>query len=347
MKKYKVLISLLLAILFIFSAVGCVANDTARTNASDTKAEEATASESPVAEIDYSDRENWAYYESKKTEYKADVFFICPTVYGGGDSLNMSLSDEKTMSSFLGATNMEKGIYDDECRFFAPYYRQMGLSGYTQSSDISKEGLSYAYEDVKDAFLYYLENENNGNPIIIAGFSQGADHSIRLLKDVFADRDINDLLIACYAIGWRITEEELAEYPHLKFAEGESDTGVIIAFNSESEAVEDSLMIPKGTKTMCINPLNWKTDSTLADKSLNIGACFTGYDGSISREIPKLTGCYIDEVRGALKVIDVTPEEYPPGIDIFPEGVYHFYDYQFFYRNLEENVTQRINAFYS
>ena len=37
---------------------------------------------------------------------------------------------------------------------------------------------------------------------------------------------------------------------------GESDTGVIISFNSEAEYIDDSLMIPKGTKTLAINPLN-------------------------------------------------------------------------------------------
>ena len=57
--------------------------------------------------------------------------------------------------------------------------------------------------------------------------------SIRLLKDCFAREEVNDLLVACYAIGWRITEEELEKYPHLRFATGETDTGVIISFNSE------------------------------------------------------------------------------------------------------------------
>ena len=63
----------------------------------------------------------------------------------------------------------------------------------------------------------------------------------------------------------------------MKFAEGETDTGVIVAFNSEAEEITDSLMIPEGTKTLAINPLNWKTDGTSADKSLNLGACFTNY----------------------------------------------------------------------
>lgn len=104
-------------------------------------------------------------------------------------------------------------------------------------------------------------------------------------------------------------------------------------------------MIPEGTKTNAINPLNWKTDSTPADKTLNKGACFTDYDGKITKEVANLTGAYIDSSRGALKVTDINPEDYPPGLDIFEDGIYHLYDYQFFYRNLQENVAVRIDAY--
>lgn len=295
---------------------------------------------------DYSNIANWAYFESDATDKNADVFFVCPTVYfGSDDSYNMELTDEDTKESFLGATNMEKGIYDADSRFFAPYYSQVGFNVYSMGSSDSEQYFELAFDDVKSAFEYYYENCNDDRPIILAGFSQGSDMCIRLLKECFKDKDRQDQLIACYAIGWRITDEEIKEYPQLKFAEGESDTGVIISFNSEAENIDDSLMIPKGIKTLSINPLNWKTDSTIADKSLNLGACFTNYDGKIEKEINNLTGAYIDDVRGALKVNDVTPEEYPAGIDIFEEGIYHLYDYQFFYRNLQNNVQARINSY--
>ena len=42
---------------------------------------------------------------------------------------------------------------------------------------------------------------------------------------------------------------------------------MIISFNSEAEFVTDSLLIPAGTRTLAINPLNWETDSTPAAKS--------------------------------------------------------------------------------
>ena len=155
------------------------------------------------------------------------------------------------------------------------------------------------------------------------------------------------LLVACYAIGWSISEEELAAYPHMQFASGERDTGVIVSFNSEAEEIDDSLIIPAGTHTLAINPLNWKTDGTPADKSENLGACFTDYEGNIQTEIPHLTGAYIDSERGALKITDVSAQDYPAGLSIFQDGIYHIYDYQFFYRNLQENVGVRVDAYFA
>ena len=42
---------------------------------------------------------------------------------------------------------------------------------------------------------------------------------------------------------------------------------------------------------------------------------------------------------------DVSPEDYPAVIDVFPDGAYHIYDYQFFYRNLQENVQHRVELY--
>ena len=152
-------------------------------------------------------------------------------------------------------------------------------------------------------------------------------------------------MVACYAIGWRFTPQEAKQYPYIRPAQSADDLGTVIMFNSEAPEVTSSLMVPHGEKSFCINPLNWRTDGTMADKALNSGACFTDYSGSIKREVPQLTGCCIDTERGTLKVTDVDKKEFVPGLPLFSEGVYHIYDYQFFYRNLQQNVNLRINTF--
>lgn len=195
---------------------------------------------------DYSKEDNWAYLETNVSNPEADIFFICPSVYSGDEnSYNMSLQDTETKESFVGAINMKKDIYDDEeTRFFAPYYKQIGLNVYEMTPDKREPYLEIAYQDIKESFLYYLKHYYHDTPIVLAGFSQGADMCLRLLKDVFDDSSLQELLVACYAIGWQITDEDLENYPQLKMAQNKTDTGVIISFNSEAESIDDSLMIP-------------------------------------------------------------------------------------------------------
>ena len=305
--------------------------------------EETTAAQPAAEALDYSSPEHWSYWAEGEGK-DADLFLICPTVAMGEEGVtNADVTDETYRASFTGALNMELGIYSDVCTVYAPYYRQATLPVYEMDPAEADPAFETAYQDVRAAFLYYTENCDPQRPLILAGFSQGADMSIRLMEEFFGDEQYASRLVADYAIGWRVTDEDMAKHPHLKMAQGADDTGVIIAFNSESEDTDDSLLVPAGVKTYAINPLNWRTDSTPADPSLNKGACFTDYGGNILSELPGLCGGYLDQDRGTLKVTGIEKEEYPGGL--FPDGVYHLYDYQFFFRNLQENVAQRLTAF--
>ena len=154
-------------------------------------------------------------------------------------------------------------------------------------------------------------------------------------------------MVAVYAIGWPCSEELVDKYPQIKPAESSDDLGTVISFDCEAEEVSETFIYPKDAKACTINPLNWSTDTAPADKALNDGACFTNYSGEIVNEVGELCGCYIDEERGVVKVTDISPEDYPAYLSLLPDGAYHIYDYQFFYRNLQENVTNRINIYNS
>lgn len=295
-------------------------------------------------QLNYALSENWAYLPFS-TDEGIDVFFIAPTVFGGDSvSFNLSLDNKEVKENFLGAINMEKGIYDANANFYAPYYRQASLTaylsrGYDEESDniLVNQAFQMAYSDVEEGFEYYLSQSDK--PFILAGFSQGSEMMIKLIKNHFHDKELQNRFIAAYAIGWRLEEEEVMEYSYLKPAQNDSDLGVIICYSSESEGIDSSIIVPRFS--LFINPLNWRTDSVLADKSLNLGACFTDYSGNINQEIKEFSGAYISPSRGTLKVIDILPQNYPSILPIFKEGEYHIYDYLFFYRNLQENVALR------
>lgn len=300
--------------------------------------------EAEISAVDYADTANWAYF-GVGDDKDADLFLVGPTV-DTLDEENMSLDYEVMRKYFSGALEMERGMYEESARMYAPYYRQMALNGYKlEDIDEKDRRLALAYQDVSDAFKYYLENENNGRPIILAGFSQGSDMVYRLFEEYFGDEEMQNKLVAAYAIGWACTEDMVKEYPQIKPAQSADDLGVVISFDCEAPEVTETVVNPAGRKAYSINPLNWKTDSTPADKSLNIGSRFMKSNGKIIGEYTGLCGCYIDEERGVLKVTDVDPANYPPVLDIFPEGAYHLYDYQFFFMNLKENVQNRVELY--
>ena len=334
--KTKRFLSVLIAIVLCLSPV--------ITFAEEELPDEVVLEHSPYDDyVDYSNMYFWSRWNNGEDK-PADLFFVCPTVdMGKSGNFNAYISDEKYRESFDGAINMELGIYDDVARIYAPYYRQATFPVYSLSKEEQENYLSIAYEDVKKAFLYFADHTDDTRPLILAGFSQGADMIIRLMKELYDEPKYQRRLVAAYTIGWKLTEDEVKEYPHLMPAMSETDTGVIVAFNSEDKEITSSLIVGENEKTYSINPLNWKTTSEIADKSLNKGACFTDYSGTVKQEIPNLTGAYIDEKRGTLKVTDIKSEEYPG--KLFDDGIYHLYDYQFFFRNLQENVAARLSSF--
>ena len=303
-----------------------------------------SAAQTPAQDaLDYADADNWAYFGIGEDK-DADLFLICPTV-DMNDEFNMSMDDEDTKASFLGALNMERGIYEESTRMYAPYYRQAAMKVYSLDREEWEPYMELAYSDVSAAFAWYLEHENEGRPIVLAGFSQGADMCYRLLEEYFGDEELYDQLVAVYAIGWPCTEELTAQYPQIRPAQGADDFGVVISFDCEAPEVTETFISPAGQRAFGINPLNWRTDETAADKSENLGACFTDYNGEIRSEQESLCGCYIDAERGAVKVTDVDPAEYAPIVPGLPDGAYHVYDYQFFFRNLQQNVAERLASY--
>ena len=302
----------------------------------------AFAAEEGETAPDYGDRESWAYFALGE-DTGVDVFLLCPTVDTRSETNSFDLN-EKLKSRFLNALDLEKGIYANAGRLYSPYYRQMSMNAYRLPEAERAKAQEIACADVSAAFRWYLDHENGGRGIVLAGFSQGAQMCLELLKEFYGGNGeeaaaLRKNLVTVYAIGWSVTEEMTAAYPQIVPAAGETDIGTVVCFDCEDGTLTDTLVIPAGTRALSINPLNWRTDGTPADRSRNAGAVM----GLGEEPVPGLCGAYLGS-RGELVVTDVSPAEYPVGIDIFPEGSYHIYDYLFFFTNLKENLAARVNA---
>jgi len=305
--------------------------------------------------LNYANSYNWVSLPSV-IDKNVDVFYVYPTIYAGKNPQNMDISDSSLRENARGLIVAQAGVYAAHANLFAPFYRQQSAA--LQSMDAGNDGKD-AYQDsvfqvgagdVERAFDYYLEHLNPDRPFILASHSQGTMTLINLMRKRFNDPALQKRLVAAYLIGYTITRDDLEKYPWMKLAQGKDDTGVIITFNTEGVNAGPSPVLLPGA--VAINPLNWRTDATPADRSANLGAkFFNDTNGELLEEIPNFAAAHLDIQKGVLIVTDMkTPES--EKIDLvhmgrWSEGVYHRYDYAFWYKNLQQNVSDRIDSYFS
>ncbi len=289
---------------------------------------------------DYAVNSNWLA-KPNDIDTPVDVFYVYPTIYGEKTPRNMDIRRPDLQARAKHLLVAQAGVYSPFANLFAPYYRQMTFAQLDSAKDIYQNPyFQIGANDVCKAFDYYLKHFNRDRPFILAGHSQGSMVLIDLMRKRLEDPALQKRLIAAYLIGYSVTAADLQKYPWLKPAKHAEDTGVIVSYNTQAPGATGSpVLLPDA---ICINPLNWKTDGTPAAASLNLGAVFFDKaSGKIEREVPHYAAAQVDPRTGALVT---TP---PESLDIgqFPEGVYHRFDYAFWYRNLEANVSRRITAY--
>ncbi|MBQ7216110.1 MAG: DUF3089 domain-containing protein, partial [Synergistaceae bacterium] len=237
---------------------------------------------------DYSNKECW--YKFPEITKDVDTFYISATEYMGleeGLPDYAALDNEEMLQGVERQYLMQATAHEECSNVFVPYYRQASMKllkkSWLETGDLDAAISGIPYTDVTAALDYYFTNCNNGRPFIIAGHSQGAAIIRLLLKKYFTEHpDYYKRMIAAYAIGYSVTKDDLKNFPHLKFATGETDTGVIISWNTEGKGnveanVKTAVLLPGA---ISINPLNWKLDDTYAPASENPGSLVMNEKGS-------------------------------------------------------------------
>ena len=83
---------------------------------------------------------------------------------------------------------------------------------------------------------------------------------VELLKHI--DDDTYRQLAAAYVLGYKVTKADMTQCSRIRPAEGESDTGVTICYNTMKDVKYIKPVI--SASDICINPVNWRTDATPA-----------------------------------------------------------------------------------
>jgi Protein of unknown function (DUF3089) len=163
-----------------------------------------------------------------------DCFYVYPTV-----------STDQTPNSDMIAGAEEKNVirsqfarFGSKCRPYAPLYRQItltalraALAGRQMSAD-----RALAYNDVVDAWKYYLEHDNQGRGVVLIGHSQGSGVLTQLIRNEIDGKPVQKQLVSALLLGTSLPVPKGKDlggaFQHMPLCHSASQAGCIIAYAS-------------------------------------------------------------------------------------------------------------------
>lgn len=309
--------------------------------------------------VDYARPAHWLSVPTQPLK-KVDVFYLYPSAYTKADPsapIVGPIDDPGMMKGAGVALQRQAWAFRTFANIYAPYYRQADAASRAAlpQPEQVKIVAGAPTQDGIAAFDYYIRHFNHGRPFILAGHSLGSNVMANLLAQYMKERPgVYKRMIAAYVIGYSITPHYLAQNPFLKFAKGANDTGVIVSWNTEAPTVDGTnpVILSGG---LVINPITWTRTEATATAAQNLGSIelnpATGgtpvldAQGRIER-VMNLADARIDKAKGVLICSTVNPANPPyftPGG--FPMGVFHTFDYPFYFFDIRANAANRVEQF--
>jgi hypothetical protein len=175
-------------------------------------------------------RETWA----ANSNATIDCFYVYPTV-----------SNDPTPNSDMIPGPEEKGVvraqfarFASQCRPFAPMYRQITLTalramlaGTPMAAD-----RALAYNDVLDAWNYYLEHDNKGRGVVLIGHSQGSGVLTQLIRSEIDGKPVQSRIISALLLGTNLPvpkgKDVGGAFQHMPLCHSAIQTGCVITYAS-------------------------------------------------------------------------------------------------------------------
>jgi len=336
-------------------------------------------------EPDYSDINNWAatpsidgqqFYVpndsfSFKTNNPVDVFYIHPTGFfekEWNSDMDKSRSAYERTEIMLGN---QASAFNESCNIYAPEYRQATYYSFFDRDGNGMKALDLAYDDVENAFDYFIEHFNNDKPFIIASHSQGALHAQKLINRKIDNSNLSNRFICAYVIGYIIPEKYYETlFPNIKRSESFNDTNCIISWSTVVEGFKRNrektlFWKPDGwtvelmsQKIISTNPFSWTNDSewhedknnkSIINKAQNydfndrIRIEHTGIKKSIALTRIQNFSAAMNDESGLIEAKGPLIENIQKMK--FFNGDLHSFDMMLFWGSLRTNIKDRIDAF--
>ncbi|OZA92994.1 MAG: hypothetical protein B7X57_06440 [Erythrobacter sp. 34-65-8] len=279
------------------------------------------------------------------------VFFIHPTSHLDRSSWNAPLDDADSQRIAQIYIRGMASPFNRASEIWAPKYRQATFGSFLTDTPDSEKAIAAAYDDVRQAFEFFVSSIDPDMPIVLAGHSQGSLHLLRLMREELAGSPLAPRIAAIYAVGWPISVPH--DLPALGFpaCATSAQAGCVMSWSSYAEPADPSDVLDsyaastgfdgkqRGTSPiLCTNPLTGAVGGT-AEASRNLGTLIPEKDYVSGTLRPGAVPARCDE-HGLLLIGD------PPevGDAVLPGNNYHVYDIPLFWANVQADVVQRVEA---
>ncbi|MDB5442476.1 MAG: hypothetical protein JWP73_852 [Phenylobacterium sp.] len=167
-----------------------------------------------------------------------DCFYVYPTVSNDpGVVSDMDAGPEE-----LGVVKAQLARFGSKCRIYAPLYRQFtltalraGILGKPLPGATDPAMRQVGYNDVVDAWNWYLAHENHGRGVVLIGHSQGSGVLTQLIKNEIDGKPVQARLVSAILMGTRLPVDKGKDtglFQHVPLCKSPSQTGCVIAYAS-------------------------------------------------------------------------------------------------------------------
>lgn len=187
-----------------------------------------------------------------------DCFYVYPTVStdpGGNSDMVIDPAEKRVVDQQLAR-------FSSKCRVFAPMYRQVTLAALrsVMLGRPSPGDAELAYGDVRDAWRWYLANENKGRGVVLIGHSQGSRILLNLLKNEIDGQPAQKQMISALVLGMNTPVDAAGKYGSIPLCTKADEAGCLVtyvSFRATSPPPANSRFgktDAEGHRAGCVNP---------------------------------------------------------------------------------------------